>query len=373
MVVDALALTRDLVRIDTINPPGDEEACAHHLASLLEAAGFTLAFHQAAPRRTNMIARRGGRADTSPLCFTGHLDTVPLGARPWRGDPLGGELADGRVYGRGTSDMKAGIAAFVAATCRLADRLPGTPGVVLVFTADEEMGAQGAQYLAGLHGALGRAGAVVVAEPTDNQPFVGHKGALWLEARTSGITAHGSMPERGVNAIYRMARAVTRLEGYAFDVVHPVLGPPTLNVGTIQGGLNINSVPDAASIRIDIRTIPELKHAVLTERLTEYLGEDVALTPLVDVEGLWTDPEHPWVRQVFDLVTPVLGARPGVRAAPYFTDGAALAVAYGGAPTVVLGPGELALAHQTDESCEVAKLEQAVELYLELTRRWCGL
>jgi succinyl-diaminopimelate desuccinylase len=372
-MLDTLSLTRELLRFDTISPPGDEEACARHLAGVLEAAGFTLAFHQAADRRTNLVARRGGRADTSPLCFTGHLDTVPLGTRPWRCDPFAGELADGRLYGRGSSDMKGGIAAFVTAACHLADRLPGTPGLVLVITADEETGAQGAQYLAGLHGALGRAGAVVVAEPTDNYPFVGHKGALWLEARTSGVTAHGSMPERGVNAIYRMARAVTKLEQYTFEAAHPVLGRPTLNVGTIHGGLNINSVPDAATIKIDIRTIPELKHAVLSDRLAEYLGEEVALAPLIDVEGLWTDPGHPWVEQVFDLVTPVLGARPEVRAAPYFTDGASLATAYGGAPTVVLGPGELALAHQTDEYCEVAKLEQAVELYVELARRWCGL
>ncbi len=205
-------------------------------------------------------------------------------------------------------------------------------------------------------------------------PYVGHKGALWLHARTSGVTAHGSMPERGINAIAKAARAVTKLDGFRFGVApHAVLGAPTLNVGTISGGLNINSVPDAALIGIDIRTIPEQKHSALTERLTEYLGDEVTLTPAVDVEGVWTDPDVPWIREVFDIVTPVVGSRPDVRGAPYFTDASLLTPAYGGPPTVILGPGELPLAHQTDEYCVVDRLRHAVDVYVEIARRWCRL
>lgn len=205
---------------------------------------------------------------------------MPLGARPWSHDPFAGEVAGGRLYGRGSSDMKSGVAAFVVAASRLAGRLAGSPGLVLVVTAGEETGCQGAQQLAGLPGALGRAGAIVVAEPTCNYPFVGHKGALWLHARTSGVTAHGSMPERGDNAVYKAARAVTKLERFVFgDRPHPVLGAPTLNVGTVAGGLNFNSVPDAATIGVDIRTTPDQKHAAIVERLGEYLGEEVTLPP----------------------------------------------------------------------------------------------
>ena len=117
--------------------------------------------------------------------------------------------------------------------------------------------------------ALGGAGAIVIAEPTGNYPYVGHKGALGLHAQTTGVTVHGSMPECGVNAIYKAARAVTMLERLGFEVTpHPVLGSPTLNVGTIAGGLNINSVPDGALIGIDIRTIPDQKHDALVKRLT---------------------------------------------------------------------------------------------------------
>jgi succinyl-diaminopimelate desuccinylase len=373
-VTDAVELTRELLRFNTINPPGDERSCARHVGALLEGAGFTVAYHEFDERRTSLVARRGGSPDGLPLCFTGHLDTVPLGARPWQRDPFAGEIADGRMYGRGSSDMKSGVAAFVVAALRLASRLDRTPGLTLVVTAGEEISCRGARDLVRRGDALGRAGALVVAEPTDNQPMVGHKGVLWLRARATGVTAHGSMPERGVNAIYRAARAVTRLEAHRFGVMpHPVLGAPTLNVGTISGGLNFNSVPDAAVVGIDIRTIPEQEHAKVIAALADYLGEQITLEPVNDSPGIWTDPFHPWVQQVFDVVTAIVGAPPEVRGAPYGTDASALKPAYHGAPTVILGPGELALAHQTDEYCLPRRIEEAVEMYVEIARRWCRI
>jgi len=372
--MEALELSRELLRFNTINPPGDERVCVQRLGRLLEDAGFALRTYEYAPGRTSLVARCGGSSSRSPLCFAGHIDTVPLGATPWKRDPFAGEIADGRLYGRGSSDMKSGVAAFVTAACRVAEGLRATPGLVLVIVAGEETGCDGSRHLTGAAGALGEAGAIVIAEPTGNYPCVGHKGALWLHARATGATAHGSMPDRGVNAIYKAARAVTKLERFAFDAKpHPVLGSPTLNVGTIAGGLNINSVPDGVTIGIDIRTLPDQKHGALVERLTEYLGDDVTLAPIVDIEGVWTDPAHPWMQQVFDLATPIVGTRPAVRGAPYFTDAAALTPAYGDPPTVILGPGEMELAHQTDEYCRVDRLEQAVDLYVEIARRWCGL
>lgn len=370
--MNALELTRELIRFNTINPPGEERDCARHLARLLEAGGFAISEHEFGERRTSLVARLGGSSDAPPLCFTGHIDIVPLGATPWSHDAFAGEIAGGRLYGRGSTDMKSGVAALVVAALRLAPKLGSAPGLVLVITAGEETGCEGARHLANSGAALPRAGAIVVAEPTSNVPCIGHKGALWLHARTSGVTAHGSMPERGVNAVYKAARAVGKLETFRFDGgPHPLLGPPTLNVGTIRGGLNINSVPDAAVIGIDIRTIPDQKHGPLTERLEEHLGADVTLKAISSAEGVWTDPGDPWVQEVYDVTAPFLGARPEPSTAPYFTDASALTPAMGGAPTVILGPGEMALAHQTDEYCVVERIEQAVEIYVELARRWC--
>ena len=364
-------LTRTLVGFDTINPPGNERPCAEHLGRLLEDGGFSVSYHEFAEHRTSLVARIGGSSDAKPLCFTGHIDTVPLGAAPWTVDPFAGEISDGKLYGRGTTDMKSGVAAFVIAVLQLAGELSDGPGVVLVITAGEETGCEGAFHLAELGDVLGEAGAIVVAEPSSNQPWIGHKGALWMTARTTGVTAHGSMPEQGVNAVYKAAQAIGKLEDFDFNVAHDeMLGKPTLNVGNVHGGLNINSVPDMTEIGIDIRTIPDQDHAAIRSHLSGYLGEDVELEPIVDVGGVLSDPDNEWIQAVFDIMSPILGSRPEPHAAPYFTDASALTPAYGGPPTIILGPGEATMAHQTDEYCVVDRIGEAVEAFTEIARHW---
>src|SRR4249920_354473 len=324
-MTSSVELTQDLVRFNTINTPGAERACAETLAALLKEGGFTVDVVPFGDGRAQIVARIGGAPGKLPIGFTGHLDTVPLGAQPWSVDPHAGAIVDGKLYGRGSSDMKSGVAAFVVACLQLSDTLAGTPGVVLVITAGEETGCTGAAALAQEFKGLPKVGAFVVAEPTGNRPLVGHKGALWLEAVTKGLTAHGSMPEKGVNAIYKAARAVTALQDFDFNVArHDVLGAPTLNVGTIQGGLNINSVPDRAVVGIDIRTIPAQSHAQIRDQLTSYLGRDVTLKTLLDAKSIWTDPHHPWVDEVFQVARDVEGVENGLGAAPYFTDASAL-------------------------------------------------
>jgi succinyl-diaminopimelate desuccinylase len=234
----SLQLTRDLLRFNTINPPGAERACARHLGKMLEDAGFRVAYHEFEETRTSVIAEIGGKHDKPPICFTGHIDTVPLGAAPWTRDAFAGETDGDKLFGRGSSDMKSGIAAFVIAAQRLASRLHDSPGVVMVLTAGEEVGCEGAKYLAERK-LLDRAGAIVIAEPTDNYPYIGHKGLCWFEVETKGKTAHGSMPEQGENAILKLANCIHCLKGFKFGVEsHPVMGHPTMNVGTIAGGLS---------------------------------------------------------------------------------------------------------------------------------------
>jgi succinyl-diaminopimelate desuccinylase len=371
---NALELTKQLVRMNTINPPGQEEQCARHIGALLEAAGFGVRYHELGAKRASLVATIGGSADKAPLCFTGHIDTVPLGAAQWKMDPFAADTQDGRLYGRGTSDMKAGVAAFVVASLNLANKLQRSPGLELVITAGEETGCEGAFHLTQKSGALGRAGAVVVGEPSSNFPFVGHRGAFWLNARTRGVTAHGSMPEKGVNAVFKAARAVTILEKFRFtNPPHPLMGQATLNVGTIRGGLNINSVPDEAVIGVDIRSIPGIKHADLRAELVRQLGSDVELETILDLESVFTEPAHPWMQEVFEITRPFLGEPPQPRVATYFTDAAALNVAYSTPPTVILGPGEAQMAHQTNEYCVVDRVAESVSIYEEIARRWCGL
>lgn len=367
---DALTLTQEIVRINTINPPGREDACARHLGHILEAAGFSLDYHAIDEGRSNLVARIGN-GQGAPLCFTGHIDTVPLGAAHWKRDPFAGETDAGRLYGRGTSDMKAGVAAFVVAAAKLAPKLRNTPGLVLIITAAEETGCEGAFKLVRERD-LGRAGAIVVAEPTSNYPFVGHKGAFWLRARAHGVTAHGSMPERGVNAVYKAARAVGALERFRFDTPpHALMGQSTLNVGSFHGGLNINSVPDEAVVAIDIRTVPGTRHAQLLRQLAQHVGDDATLEVMMDLESIYTPPEQEWMQSVFDIMQPVLGERPQPRAATYFTDAAALVPALAGPPTVILGPGEPQMAHQTDEYCVMDRIGASVHAFEQIIAQWC--
>jgi succinyl-diaminopimelate desuccinylase len=213
-----------------------------------------------------------------------------------------------------------------------------------------------------------------VAEPTGNYPFVGHKGLAWFEVETTGVTAHGSMPEVGDNAIVKMARVIGDLDHFHFPVEsHGVMGKPTLNVGTISGGLNTNSVPDRACITLDTRTVPGIDHVHLCQSLASLLAPRGArVKKIVDVPPLYTEPAEAWVQEVFEACTPLLDARPTPRTITFSTDGADLKRGMGGPPTVILGPGEPTLAHQTDEWCSMKRIEQSVDLFRTLARRWTG-
>jgi succinyl-diaminopimelate desuccinylase len=372
--LDPRTLTRDLLGFNTINPPGMERACARHLGVLLEGAGYRVAYHEFAEGRTSLIATIGGDDARPPICFTGHIDTVPLGHARWLRDAFAGETDGDKLYGRGATDMKSGIAAFVIAAIELAAHLERTPGLVLIITAGEEIGCEGAKYLADQK-LLGRAGAIVVAEPTANYPYVGHKGLAWFEIETEGVTAHGSMPEVGDNAIVKMARVIGDLEGFRFPVEsHAVMGKPTLNVGTIHGGLNTNSVPDEARITVDTRTVPGIDHVHLCRSLEALVAPRGAhVRQIVDTPSLYTEPSNEWVQEVFALCTPFLDARPTPKTITFSTDGADLKRGFGGPPAVILGPGEPTLAHQTDEWCSMRRIEQSTDLFSQLMRRWCGI
>ena len=366
---DAISLTRDLLRFDTINPPGRERDCAQMAGTLLKEWGFDVQYFDYQEGRTSVVARLGGSDKKSPLCLTGHLDVVPLGSREWSRDPFAGEADGDKLYGRGVSDMKSGVAAILLAARSFADKLRGTPGIVIVLTAGEEGGCVGSAQLAKTH-LLGKAGAMVVGEPTSNYPLVGHKGSLKFHARFKGVGAHGSMPELGVNAIYKAGKALSKLESFDFGVkAHAVMGKPTLNVGTMEGGNTVNAVPDSARIGVDIRTVPGMDHQALLGQMRTLLGE-AELDVFSDLKPVWTAPDHEWIQRVFEICKPYVDEAPAARTAPYMTDAANLLKVYAGAPTVVLGPGEAAMAHQTDEYASMERIRQSVAIYESLILDW---
>jgi succinyl-diaminopimelate desuccinylase len=370
-MISAIELTQELVRFETINPPGNESPCARHLGRILEAAGFETRYFEMGENRENLIARAGGRQDKLPLCFSGHADVVPLGAAPWHVAPFGADIADGKIYGRGSTDMKGGVAAFVSAAVALAPRLERSAGLTLVITAGEERGCEGAHFLA-RQGVLPKVGALAVAEPTLNRPLAGHKGVFWIEGTAKGVTAHGSTPEQGVNAISKAARAVLALSALDFSAeAHPVLGRPTLNIGWLRGGLNINSVPDEARFGLDVRLVPGVERDRLLARFEVATGGEVAFDVLHTSDAVWTDPTDPWIAEVASIVRSTTGHAFEIGGASFFTDAAPLKPAMGNPPTIILGPGDPALAHQTDEYCSIDRIEEAEAIYSELIARWC--
>lgn len=363
-------LSRELIGFNTINPPGNERACIEHVGQHLNGLGFEVALHDFGPDRANLVARLPATSpDRKPLVFSGHVDTVPLGHASWSVPPFAGMIADGRLYGRGSSDMKTGVAAFVAAAAALTRMPERRADIVHVITAGEETGSEGAAWLAARPELLGDCGAMIVAEPTDNRPMIGHKGALWMHLVTTGVTAHGSMPDRGVNAIARAADLVAALTAHEFSIdPHPVMGPPTLNVGTISGGININSVPDRAVVGVDIRTIAGQTNSRVRDAVAGVVGADIGIESVVDMGPVYSDPDDPWIRSVFARIAELSGAEPGVETAAYFTDASILTPAYGDPPTIIMGPGPMAMAHQTDEYCEIERLEACVGIFTAIAR-----
>jgi succinyl-diaminopimelate desuccinylase len=163
-----------------------------------------------------------------------------------------------------------------------------------------------------------------------------------------------------------------RLTDFDFNVQrHAVLGGPTLNIGTFHGGLNTNSVPDHAEVNLDIRTVPGQAHASVREMVGSFLADEMEISPIIDVPAIWTDPSDPWIQRVFEIMASLLGEMPAPQGATYFTDASALTPAMGNLPTIILGPGEAAMAHQTDEYCLVSRIDQAVEAYGRIIEDWC--
>jgi succinyl-diaminopimelate desuccinylase len=370
--VDPVELTRRLINLDTINPPGNEEAAARFLGELMREGGLQVDYHRLTEGRLGLVACLRGESFAPLLCFTGHLDTVPSGAAAWQSPPLEARLSEGRIYGRGASDMKSGLAAMTAAVLRLSGISKRQSDVVLIFTAGEETGSEGAFRMVREGVLPSRVGALVVGEPSGNTVYLGHKGALWLRCQAKGKSAHGSMPDQGENAILKAARAVLALEALlGNDLPHSKLGYPTLNVGTISGGTKINMVPDVAEFTLDLRTVPGLDHDDLYRRVCARLGHALEVSRLLDLPPVLTDENDAWVRQVLDLLKQKgAPSKPGY--VNYFTDASVLTPALGSPPAVILGPGESTQAHQTNEWCKVDNIYQAVDIYLEIARTWCS-
>lgn len=380
-LTDSVKLAQDFVRADTCNPGagsatrGDGElAVLDRLAAALEAAGFSVeqdAYDPANQGRRNLAARLLSDSGAPALLLGGHIDTVPLGQAAWRGDPFSGAIENGRLYGRGSCDMKSGMAALICAAVRHAPALRAAGrDLVLHVYGGEESGCEGSFHLAARSGALRNVAAAVIGEPTNALPLAGHKGALWMKLSATGRTSHASMPEQGDNALAKIVPGAARLLDFRSPVVHPRLGGCTCVLSTLHAGQNSNSVPDRAEMTLDMRTVPGQAHADLAEQVKSLAGADVNCRVTLDLPPVWTEPDHPWLARLLDAFTPVFTRRPEAGTVQFFTDAAALRAALPHLPVLILGPGDPALAHQTDEACELGQIRRVDALYDIILEDW---
>lgn len=291
------------------------------------------------------------------ILFVCHIDTVPAQPADWRGgNPFEFRVADGRAYGRGSSDMKSGLAATMVA---LAAAAAEGHNVHLLVTSDEEVGCLGAFSACECVAAL-QPSAVIVPESTNMRVRLGNRGATWLRVTTQGVAAHGSTPEQGESAIKHMAELILDLP-HAPLREHPDLGTETINVGTISGGSAPNIVPDRCEVVCDVRTVgADADHVV--SWLASHDGVS-SVERQLELPALWTDPDDPFVSRVLELAS-----APGVGPVSYFCDAGVLQRVTSGCPIVIWGPGDPNEVHRADESVEIASVEAAVVAYAAIMR-----
>ncbi len=365
-----LKLLRELIALPSVNPAfrpandpwAGEQRVADFLAARAGHAGLDVEFQKVVPGRANLLVRLSPTGKVKRrILLAPHLDTVDV-ANEGQFSP---RSKNGRLYGRGASDTKGSVAAMFQALCEMA-KGPGQPGeteIIFAGLIDEENAQKGSSTLA----ASGfKADLAIVGEPTRLKVVTAHKGDVWLEFKTRGKAAHGARPELGRNAVLEMARIVELLEtAYAETLCkrfHPLLGRPTISVGSIAGGTQPNIVPAQCLMSADRRTIPGETEATVRREVRALLRKGNLKATMASVKHapclpLETSPQLPLVRQFLQCArqTKPVGV-------DFFCDASVLS--RGGLPSVVFGPGDIAQAHTTDEWISIQSLERGKALLL---------
>ncbi len=402
LALDLVEVLAELVRIPSVNPMGQplgpediyyEHRLTDHLAGLFTKMGLPFERHSVLPNRDNLLVRvegnplpeNGGKI----LMFEAHQDTVPVGGMII--PPFEPEIRDDRVYGRGSCDIKGGMAAMIVALARLA-KLPKRtkrPTVVLACAINEEHGFTGATHLAKMFSRT--AGhpeslllprppdGVIVSEPTMLNVVVAHKGMVRWRCHTGGKAGHSSQPHMGDNAIYHMGRVLQAFDHYADNVVphlseHSLCGVPTLSVGMISGGLSVNTIPDRCTIEIDRRVLPGEDPQQAWQKAVDYVNSVVPPgtplmhdAPFMHSFGL-AEKNNLELADQLAVIAAAHGGEGEKIGVPYGTDAPHYSAA--GCPTVVFGPGSIAQAHTIDEWISIEQLRAAAEIYFQFAKSY---
>lgn len=379
---DLLAILQDMVRIESANPTLDdtgsgEETICRYIAELLGPMGMDVQYQDLGDGRMNVIGILKGAGGGQCLMLNGHTDTVSIQGMCI--DPLTPEYKDGRVYGRGSLDMKAGLAAMITATRAVIDsgaRLKGD--LILAFVADEEHSSLGTEALVKAYSA----DAAVICEPVDLRICVAHKGFTWLKVEVFGKAAHGSLPDEGVDAIVKAGKFLARLEDLSSGTLagreHRLLGHPSIHASTIGGGIGLSTYPDYCKIELERRTIPgetlEMVEHEITGLIDTLISEDATFRATADVmfsrNPLEIDEDERIVTTLVDSYKHVMGRAPELIGIGGWMDSALLSDA--GIPSVAFGPCGIGC-HAASEYVDFQSVIATTEVLEATILRFCGV
>ncbi len=376
---DAVALARALIKIDSRNPtlapesPGEGD-CARTLAAVLDDWGFVVQLIDAAPGRPNVVARMG-REDAPALMLNGHLDVV--GVDGMVHPPFSADRRDGRIYGRGSADMKGGLAAMCAAAATSAGR-ESARQILITAVVDEEYESLGMRALldAGIS-----AEQAIITEPTRLAICPAHRGFAWFDVELRGRAAHGSRYDVGIDAITHAGLLLTELDLLEHTrqagPLHPLLGRGSLHASKIRGGVGMSTYPERCTLAIERRTIPGESVEKAMREIVDACARVKSGHPEFDASVTLNTAQlpsdvpvdAPVVRRLVSAVERE-GIPVSIEGLSAWTDAALLNEA--GIPTVCFGPGDISLAHAAEEFVPVEEIERATRILARVVREWCG-
>jgi len=375
---EMLTIAKELIQTPSENPPGNERETAKIVEGYLKKFDVSnITAYEPEKNRISVEAVIGNGKKT--LVWNGHLDVVPVGdVNRWKHPPFGAEESDGKLWGRGTCDMKGSVATaleVIAAIQRSKVELNGK--LIFQAVADEEvLGPLGTKYLIENSKLSQNADAGICGEPTEFKSMIAAKGLIWPKITVIGRSCHGATPEKGINAILKMTKVIHALESIELKANHPILGKPTVNIGTIEGGTKTNIVPDRCTITVDRRIVPgEKKEEVvqMIKRLLDDLqGKDSKLKIETDIgeKNIFAEPseiskEEEIVKLVSNCYKEVSSKKSEVAGIAGTTD-ARFLINQGRTPTLIFGPGSLTQAHTIDEFVEIEALKTATDVLAEV-------
>jgi len=377
-----IRVTQDLIRIPTQNPPGNEKGCAEYIQSTLSQWGVeTKMISEPLPHRPQIMATVNGKEAGPTLILNGHMDVVPEGSRShWKYDPYGGVVEAGRIYGRGSSDMKGGLAAMMMLAKLLHEKGLPRGKVVFQFVMGEETGDPGTKHLLSILGNKGDYG--IVLEPTSLRVATAEKGLAWFRITWEGRPAHASVAEQGINPIEKAVKFGTRLLEYDQKLrthLHPLLGSPKCTMTMINGGTKENIVPESCSLIIDRRFNPEETpdsvESELRNILEELTLEDADFKYQIERTMLYESAEIPGDSLIANVLRKHAAQISGISKEPFgtiYSTDVRNFINDAKIPAVTFGPGDVHQAHTFNESIEIQQIVDCVRILLLAIRDLSG-